>query len=180
MSKLNIEAKPVQIPESVEFQLTETAITIKGPLGNLVQSLDKGNIKFVLESGNLQIGSEDTSKATRALIGTLRSLIMNMITGVTQGFEKKLLLVGVGYRAQASGSMLNMNLGYSHPVEYEIPKDLKVETPTPTEIVLKGLDKQLVGQAAADIRSFRKPEPYKGKGIRYADEYIRIKETKKK
>ena len=120
------------------------------------------------------------SKYARAIVGTLRALVTNMIIGVTKGFEKKLLLVGVGYRAQASGAILNLNLGFSHPVVYDIPDDIKAETPNATEIYIRGMDKQRVGQAAADIRAFRKPEPYKGKGIRFSDEKIKIKETKKK
>jgi large subunit ribosomal protein L6 len=130
--------------------------------------------------GQIVITANDGSRETHAMTGTLRALIANMVTGVTKGFERKLTLVGVGYRAQAQGDKLNLSLGFSHPVEHLMPAGIKVETPTQTEILIKGMDKQVVGQVAADIRSYRKPEPYKGKGVRYSDEVVSLKETKKK
>jgi large subunit ribosomal protein L6 len=172
--------KPVQIPGNVEVQLTGSAISVKGPLGYLCQEVDSQNVKLVIESGVLSINAVQSSKHAKAIIGTIRSLIINMIVGVTNGFEKRLQLVGVGYRAQVSGNNLNLSLGFSHPVIYNVPEDIKAETPTQTEICIKGIDKQKVGQVAADIRAFRRPEPYKGKGIRFSDEKIVIKETKKK
>lgn len=172
--------KPIQVPEAVEIRLTAGNISITGPLGTLQQQIDTQNVQVTFESDLLRFFATKSTKHAKAIIGTLRSLVTNMITGVTQGFEKKLLLVGVGYRAQVSGSNLNLNLGYSHPVVYSVPDGIKAEMPTQTEIRIKGIDKQAVGQVSAEIRAFRKPEPYKGKGIRFADERIVLKETKKK
>lgn len=172
--------KPIEIPKLVEVQVTESGVTIKGPLGSLFQSVDVNNTKIDINSNSLTIQALNASKQAKSLVGTLKALISNMIKGVTSGFEKKLLIVGVGYKAQVSGSTLNLNLGFSHPVIYSIPENIKVEMPNPTEIVIKGIDKQKVGQVAAEVRSYRRPEPYKGKGIRYFDEKVVIKETKKK
>ncbi|ABI58845.1 MULTISPECIES: 50S ribosomal protein L6 [Nitrosomonas] len=172
--------KPIEIPKLVEVQLTELGIAIKGPLGSLFQLIDVHNTKIEMSSNYLTIQALNSSKQARSIVGTINALISNMIRGVTNGFEKKLLIVGVGYKAQVSGNILNLNLGFSHPISYSVPEDIKVETPNPTEILIKGIDKQKVGQVAADVRSYRRPEPYKGKGIRYFDEKVIIKETKKK
>jgi len=175
-----ITTKPIEIPKLVEIQLTESGIAVKGPLGSLFQSIDAYNTKIEVDSNFLTIQALNSSKQAKSIVGTLKALISNMIRGVTNGFEKKLLIVGVGYKAQVSGNTLNLNLGFSHPVSYSVPGDIKVEMPNPTEIVIKGIDKQKVGQVAAEVRSYRRPEPYKGKGIRYFDEKVIIKETKKK
>lgn len=180
MSTIFAITKPVQVPENVEIQLADSMVSVKGPLGHLHQQIDSQNIKITIESGKLSVSAIRASSYAKAITGTVRALVINMITGVTRGFEKKLLLVGVGYRAQVSGAVLNLNLGFSHPVAYSVPESIKAETPSPNEILIKGIDKQKVGQVAADIRAFRKPEPYKGKGIRFSDEKVVIKETKKK
>lgn len=170
---------PVNIPSGVEASFVDDKLVVKGPLGTLTQ--------FVLPSvtvekeGNVLISRAiETQPNSSAMSGTMRALISNMVAGVTKGFEKKLTLVGVGYKAQAQGAKLNLSLGFSHPVVHDMPNGIKVETPTPTEILIKGIDRQLVGQVAAEIRAYRSPEPYKGKGVRYADEVVVIKETKKK
>jgi large subunit ribosomal protein L6 len=152
---------------------------MKGPLGTLTQEL-KGNVKVEREGDKLLCKATDESAQADAMSGTLRALLANMVIGVSKGFERKLMLVGVGYRAQAAGDALNLTLGYSHPVVHKMPKGVKVATPTQTEIVLTGPDKQQVGQVAAEIRAYREPEPYKGKGVRYSDEVVILKETKKK
>lgn len=170
---------PVSLPKGVEATITGEAVAIKGPLGALTQRLD-GNVKVDREGDQLVFRAAGESTAADAMSGTVRALVANMVIGVTRGFEKKLTLVGVGYRAQAQGDKLNLQLGFSHPVAHSMPKGVKVETPTQTEILIKGLDKQLVGQVAAEVRGYRPPEPYKGKGVRYADERVVIKETKKK
>jgi large subunit ribosomal protein L6 len=174
-----IAKNPVNIPSGVEASFVDDKLVIKGPLGTLTQ--------FVLPSvtvekeGNALISRAiETQPNGSAMSGTMRALISNMVAGVTKGFEKKLTLVGVGYKAQAQGAKLNLSLGFSHPVVHDMPNGIKVETPTPTEILIKGIDRQLVGQVAAEIRAYRSPEPYKGKGVRYADEVVVIKETKKK
>lgn len=172
--------KPISVPENVDIQVKASTVTVTGPLGELLQEFDKHTVKISLDSGSLEVSALKATKHAKAIIGTLRSLIINMITGVTSGFEKKLLLVGVGYRAQVAGTNLNLSLGFSHPVVYALPNGVQAEVPTQTEIRIKGIDKQAVGQVAAEIRGFRKPEPYKGKGIRFADERIVLKETKKK
>jgi large subunit ribosomal protein L6 len=171
---------PVSLPKGVEATLAAESISIKGPLGTLTQAL-RGDVKVAKEGDQLtfKVVDEDSAEAD-AMSGTLRALVSNMVLGVTKGFEKRLALVGVGYRAQAQGDKLNLTLGFSHPVAHKMPKGIKCETPTQTEIVIKGLDKQLVGQVAAEVRAYRPPEPYKGKGVRYADEQIVLKETKKK
>lgn len=169
----------VVVPTGVEVNLAGGSITIKGPQGALVQSLPN-NVAVSHADGKLQVAVANDSQAAHAMSGTMRALLANMVNGVSKGFEKKLTLVGVGYRAQAQGNKLSLSLGFSHPVEHEMPEGVKVETPSQTEVVIKGADKQKVGQVAADVRAYRPPEPYKGKGIRYADEVVVLKETKKK
>jgi len=170
---------PVTLPKGVEATLAADALSIKGPLGTLSQRL-RGDVKIEKDGDKLVFKALDDSDEANAMSGTLRALAANMVVGVTKGFEKRLTLVGVGYRAQAQGEKLNLALGFSHPVVHAMPKGVKVETPSQTEIVLKGLDKQLVGQVAAEVRAYRAPEPYKGKGVRYANERVVLKETKKK
>ena len=168
---------PVNLPEGVEVNINGSSVSVKGGKGTLEMTLTDG-IGIDVNEGIAQITYDfDTN---RAMAGTTRALLNNLVVGVSDGWEKKLVLNGVGYRAKASGKTVNLNLGLSHPVDYELPEGLSAETPTQTEIVIRGTDKQAVGQAAAEIRSFRPPEPYKGKGIRYADEYVRRKEAKKK
>ena len=174
-----IRKNPVVLPKGVDVTLSTEAMSIKGPLGTLSQHLD-GRVKVQRDGDQLVFQVGEDSTAANAMSGTLRALAANMVQGVTKGFEKKLTLVGVGYRAQAQGDKLNLALGFSHPVVHSMPKGIKVETPTQTEILIKGLDKQLVGQVAAEVRAYRPPEPYKGKGVRYANEQVVIKETKKK
>jgi large subunit ribosomal protein L6 len=152
-------------------------ITVNGANGSLAQVIDS-NVKVIVDNG--QVTFEPLVLAADAMSGTLRALVNNMVVGVSKGFEKKLTLIGVGYKAQAQGDKVNLSLGFSHPVVHSMPAGIKVETPTPTEILIKGADKQRVGQVAAEIRAYRPPEPYKGKGVRYADEVVIIKETKKK
>ncbi len=174
-----IGKNPVVLPKSVEVTISAEALAIKGPLGTLSQHLD-GSVKVQKDGDQLVFDADQVSTAANAMSGTLRALAANMVQGVTKGFEKKLTLVGVGYRAQAQGDRLNLALGFSHPVVHSMPRGIKVETPTQTEILIKGVDKQLVGQVAAEVRAYRPPEPYKGKGVRYANEQVVIKETKKK
>lgn len=174
-----VSKNPIHIPEKVEVNILPLHVTIKGPLG--VLSMPISNlIKLDLAENTLNIKTEESTKQSNELSGTMRAIIANMVKGVTTGFEKKLQLVGVGYRAQVAQDKLNLSLGYSHSIEHIVPDGIKIETPTQTEIVIKGIDKQKVGQVAADIRAYRKPEPYKGKGVRYSDEVIALKETKKK
>lgn len=170
---------PVKIPSGVDVTVGGQEITVKGPLGSLSQPANK--LVSVRREGNeVVIETANDTAAANAMSGTMRALLNNMVTGVSKGFERKLTLVGVGYRAQAQGDKLNLTLGFSHPVVHQMPKGIKVETPQQTEILIKGVDKQLVGQVAADVRGYRPPEPYKGKGVRYADERVALKETKKK
>ncbi len=170
---------PVNVPSGVEVNIGGSEITVKGPLGTLSQRLNE-LVSVRRDGETLVFETVDDSPAANAMSGTLRALVSNMVTGVSSGFEKKLTLVGVGYRAQAQGDKLNLSLGFSHPVVHQMPKGIKVETPQQTEVLIKGIDKQLVGQVAADVRGYRPPEPYKGKGVRYADERVVLKETKKK
>jgi large subunit ribosomal protein L6 len=170
---------PVLVPQGVEIAINESVITIKGKLGSISRSMHS-SVAISNENGKLSFAPVDTERASDALAGTMRALVSGMVQGVTQGFERKLTLIGVGYKAQAQGDKLNLAIGFSHPVNKVMPNGVKVETPTATEILIKGVDKQLVGQVAAEVRSIRPPEPYKGKGIRYADEKVVIKETKKK
>jgi len=170
---------PVAVPAGVDVSIKEDQITIKGAGGSLSLA-QSAVVTVVAEGGKLSFAPVNDSREANAMSGTMRQLVNNMVIGVTKGFEKKLSLVGVGYKAQAAGAKLNLSVGYSHPVNKEMPAGISVATPTPTEVVIKGADRQRVGQVAAEIRAIRPPEPYKGKGIRYSDEKITIKETKKK
>jgi large subunit ribosomal protein L6 len=174
-----VAKNPVLVPSGVEVALIANEVSVKGPLGTLRQVLSD-DVSVVREGDSLLCKAQNKSTKADAMSGTIRALLANMVQGVSKGFERKLTLVGVGYRAQAAGDTLNLTLGYSHPVVYKMPAGVKVETPTQTEVVLKGSDKQRVGQVAAEIRAFREPEPYKGKGVRYSDEVVILKETKKK
>lgn len=169
----------VKVPANVEVVLSASEISVKGPLGTLKQSMNS-NVVIEREGDELTCKKGNDSKEANAMSGTMRSLVANMVQGVSAGYQKKLTLVGVGYRAAAAGDTLNLTLGFSHPVAHKMPAGITVETPTQTEVVIKGIDKQVVGQVAADIRSYRSPEPYKGKGVRYSDEVVVLKETKKK
>jgi len=170
---------PIVLPEKVEVAITPEQISVIGPLVSLTQKLSP-EVAVEKVENRIQFKAAGNSRQANAMSGTLRALVANMVTGVTKGFEKRLTLVGVGYRAQAQGEKLNLTLGFSHPVSHSMPKGVKVETPTQTEVVLKGMDRQQVGQVAAEVRAYRSPEPYKGKGVRYANEQVVIKETKKK
>ena len=170
---------PVTIPAGVDVSIKEDQISVKGTGGALSLTQNK-LVTITNDAGKLSFAPANDSREADAMSGTMRQLVNNMVVGVTKGFEKKLSLVGVGYKAQAVGSKLNLTVGYSHPVDKEMPAGISVATPTPTEILIKGADRQRVGQVAAEIRAIRPPEPYKGKGIRYSDEKITIKETKKK
>jgi large subunit ribosomal protein L6 len=170
---------PVPVPKGVEVNLAGGSIAVKGPLGAIARPADP-NVGVQKEGENIVFKALGNSNHANAMSGTMRALVAGMVTGVTQGFEKRLALVGVGFRAQAQGDKLSLALGYSHPVVHQMPKGIKVATPTQTEIVISGVDKQLVGQVAAEVRAYRPPEPYKGKGVRYRDEVIVLKETKKK
>ena len=165
--------------QGAEVALSDERITVKGPLGTITQAANR-LVKVVNDNGTLKFEPVDDSREANAMSGTMRALVANMVNGVTKGFERKLTLVGVGYRAQAQGDKLNLSLGFSHPVVHQMPEGVKAETPSQTEIVIKGIDKQQVGQVAAEVRGYRPPEPYKGKGVRYANEVVILKETKKK
>jgi|TARA_B110000438_G_scaffold303394_1_gene364672 large subunit ribosomal protein L6 len=174
-----VAKNPVAIPKGVETKISDTEVSIKGSKGNL--NLELHRLVVVAQNGEeLKVSAKDASRSASAMAGTFRSLINNMVVGVSQGFEKKLELQGVGYRAKAQGASVNLTVGYSHPIDYKLPAGVTVDTPSQTEIVITGADKQLVGQVAAELRDFRPPEPYKGKGIRYADERVYRKEAKKK
>jgi large subunit ribosomal protein L6 len=174
-----IAKSPVQLPKGVEVKIDGQAVAVKGGKGEL--SLNAHDlVEVAQEESELVVKPREESPEAWSLAGTTRALLNNMVTGVSEGFERRLQLNGVGYRAQAQGKVLNLTLGFSHPVNYELPEGVTAETPSNTEVVIKGADKQLVGQVAANVRSFRPPEPYKGKGIRYADEQVRRKEAKKK
>ena len=170
---------PVIVPDKVQVTVDQNEVTVKGPLGTLKQPIS-GDVVVKLEGDRVTFVAANDSKRANALSGTLRATVANMVHGVKDGFQKKLTLVGVGYRAQAQGSKLNLTLGFSHPVVHALPEGVKAETPTQTEILIKGVDRQRVGQVAAEIRAYKSPEPYKGKGVRYSDECIVINETKKK
>jgi len=170
---------PVVVPDKVEVSVAHDQISVKGPLGTLTQRVSP-RVKIERVENRLEFKVNDNSRQANALSGTVRALVANMVAGVTKGFERRLNLVGMGYRAQAQGDKVNLTLGFSHPVVHSLPTGVKAETPTQTEIVIKGTDKQIVGQVAAEIRRYRAPEPYKGKGVRYAGEQIVLKETKKK
>jgi len=174
-----VAKNPVAIPAGVEVKFTAEEIVVKGPIGSLSTALC-ADVDVKLDNNELTFAAKSDSKFARSMSGTLRALLNNMVTGVSKGFERKLQLVGVGYRAQAQGDAVNLSLGFSHPVVHKMPAGVKVETPSQTEILIKGADKQQVGQVAAEIRAYRSPEPYKGKGVRYADEVVVLKETKKK
>ncbi|TAK91686.1 MAG: 50S ribosomal protein L6 [Aquabacterium sp.] len=170
---------PIAVPQGVDVKITPEAVTVKGALGTL--SLPQNALVTVSnEAGVLKVAPVNESAEANAMSGTFRALLNNTVNGVSKGFEKKLTLVGVGFRAQAAGQKLNLQIGFSHPVVKDMPAGIKVETPSQTEILIKGMDRQVVGQIAAEVRAFRSPEPYKGKGIRYADERVVLKETKKK
>jgi large subunit ribosomal protein L6 len=170
---------PVPLPKGVEVQLQGQRISVKGGKGTMEYHVH-GDVEVVQDDGVLRVAPRDGVPGARAQSGTTRAMLSNIVTGVSNGWERRLQIQGVGYRAQAQGNKLNLQLGFSHPVEYQLPKGIEVQTPSQTEIVVTGMDKQLVGQVAAEIRAFRPPEPYKGKGVRYADERVRRKEAKKK
>lgn len=170
---------PVVVPKGVETTIEAEQIIVKGPLGTMTQTLNP-NVDIRLEDGELTFNLANETREAKAMSGTMRALVNNMVTGVSTGFERKLNLVGVGFRAQIQGDSIKLQLGFSHDILYKMPEGIKIECPTQTEIVVKGADKQIVGQVAAEIRAYRRPEPYKGKGVRYADEYVAIKEAKKK
>jgi large subunit ribosomal protein L6 len=170
---------PVVVPDKVQVTVDKSKVVVKGPLGTLEQAIGQ-EVVVKLDNGQLTFVAANESKSANAMSGTLRATVANMVHGVKEGFSKKLTLVGVGYRAQAQGNKLNLTLGFSHPIVHLLPEGVKAETPTQTEILIKGVDRQRVGQVAAEVRAYKPPEPYKGKGVRYADEKVVIKETKKK
>lgn len=174
-----IAKNPITLPAGVDIKVTDNTVQVKGPKGTLTQTLNS-KVEMVLDKGVITFNLEGKTDEVRMQSGTARALLNNLVNGVTKGFERKLTLIGVGYRAAVQGSTLNLTLGYSHPINFPIPQGIQIETPTQTEILVKGIDKQLVGQVSANIRAYRPPEPYKGKGVRYADEVIIQKETKKK
>ena len=174
-----VASKPVALPKGVEYKLDGGTVRVKGSKGEQSLTLHP-EVSIAEEDGSLQVSTEATDRKVVAMAGTTRALVAHMITGVSEGFERKLELRGVGYRAQAKGKSLNLTLGFSHPVDYPVPEGVTIETPSQTEVVVTGADKQKVGQVAAEIRAFRPPEPYKGKGVRYADERVVLKEAKKK
>lgn len=174
-----IAKTPLAIPAGVEIVLSGSNVKVKGPLGAQEFTFNSA-VSIAKEDNAIILATNEETKFAKALSGTVKAVINNMVIGVTKGFEKKLTIIGVGYRAQAQGSDLNLTLGFSHPVVYKAPEGIKIETPSQTEILIKGISKELVGQVAADIRGYRPVEPYKGKGVRYADEVVILKETKKK
>lgn len=174
-----IASNPVNVPNGVEIKLNSGVVSVKGPKGELSQALHPA-VDMQQADNVLTFAARNKSKEAHALSGTMRALVDNMVTGVSNGFEKKLTIIGVGYRAAVQGKKLNLSLGFSHPVEYDIPEGITIECPSQTEVVIKGSDKQRVGQVAAEIRAYRPPEPYKGKGVRYTDEHVVRKEAKKK
>ena len=174
-----IGKNPIPLPEKVEVTFANDVLTVKGPLGTLKQAISS-DVTVKVEDGKVVFAAANDSQQANAMSGTLRALAANMVHGVKQGFEKKLTLVGVGYKAAVQGTKINLNLGFSHPIVHVLPEGVKAATPTQTEIVITGADRQKVGQVAAEIRAYKSPEPYKGKGVRYADEKVSLKETKKK
>ncbi|MDP3785906.1 MAG: 50S ribosomal protein L6 [Undibacterium sp.] len=170
---------PIVLPAGAEVAISAVQVTVKGPMGVLTQSLN-GLVTVANDNGTINFSPANDGREANAMTGTLRALVNNMVIGVTKGYERKLTLVGVGYKAQAQGDKLNLSLGFSHPVVHQMPEGVTCATAIPTEILIKGINKQVVGQVAAEVRAYRKPEPYKGKGVRYADEVVVIKETKKK
>lgn len=174
-----IAKAPITIPAGVDVKLEGNSLTVKGSKGQMSFALIEG-VNVDINNNVVQVKWDESVKNANAQAGTVRATVMNMVTGVSTGFERKLTLIGVGYRAQVAGNVLNLSLGYSHPVGYPIPAGISIETPSQTEIVIKGMDKQRVGQVAAEVRAYRAPEPYKGKGVRYFDENVARKEAKKK
>jgi large subunit ribosomal protein L6 len=174
-----VAKSPVKLPKGVEVTVNAQEVVVKGAKGSMSEQLH-ASVEATVEDGELRVKPREESQQGWAQAGTARALLNNLVTGVSEGFERKLQLNGVGYRAQAQGKVLNLTLGFSHPVAYELPEGVTAETPSQTEIVIKGISKQQVGQVAANVRAFRPPEPYKGKGVRYADEQVRRKEAKKK
>lgn len=174
-----VARKPVELPKGVEVKLNANKLHIKGPKGSLEHDIH-ASVKVTVETNQVLFTADESAANSDAYAGTTRAIVKNMVDGVTQGYEIKLQLIGVGYRAQLKGKILNLQLGFSHPVDFDIPEGITIEIPSQTEIIIKGVDKHLVGQVAANIRAYRPPEPYKGKGIRYATEVIKLKETKKK
>ncbi|UCG72671.1 MAG: 50S ribosomal protein L6 [Chromatiales bacterium] len=174
-----VASKPVPLPKGVELKQTGEDLAVKGPKGELHLAVNR-EVEIKVDGSEASVATRSGSRFANAMAGTTRALLGNMVTGVTDGFERKLELVGVGYRAQTKGKALSLTLGFSHPVEYPVPDGITIETPSQTEIVVKGIDKQKVGQVAAEIRRYRPPEPYKGKGVRYSDERVVMKEAKKK
>lgn len=174
-----VAKNPVEIPGGTDVNISGGLVTAKGPIGELSLNMHD-QVSVALEDGKLQVKANNESKFARSMSGTTRALLANLVAGVSKGFEKKLTIIGVGYRAQVQGRNLNLTLGFSHPVAYPIPEGITIEAPSQTELVVKGADKQKVGQVAAEIRAYRPPEPYKGKGVRYADEYVVRKQAKKK
>ncbi len=174
-----IAKNPISVPKGVDVNLSGNTVSVKGPKGQLSMDLHK-SVKVTQEGEDLIFAPSSGGNSDWAMSGTMRSLVSNMVAGVSEGFEKKLQLVGVGYRAQAKGKVLNLTLGFSHPIDYKVPEGITIDTPSQTEVVVSGCNKQQVGQVSAEIRAFRPPEPYKGKGVKYADETIIRKEAKKK
>lgn len=174
-----VAKSPIAIPKGVDINISETEVSVKGAKGNLKLALHP-HVSAKLEDGSVNVAPTEEGKSQWAMAGTFRALINNMVVGVTDGYTKKLQLIGVGYRAQAKGKVLNLSLGFSHPVDYSVPEGITIETPSQTEVVVSGCDKQQVGQVSAEIRAYRPPEPYKGKGVRYSDEHVLRKEAKKK
>jgi large subunit ribosomal protein L6 len=175
-----VAKNPITVPKGIEVQIDGQMVTVKGKKGVATHPYPKQVLVKLTTDKELKFEPSKKSKRASALAGTTRAIVNNMVHGVSKGFEKRLKLVGVGYRAQVSGGILNLTLGYSHPIHFRIPEDMTIETPSQTEIIVKGINKQRIGQVAAEIRAYRKPEPYKGKGIKYVEEVIVIKETKKK
>ena len=173
-----IASAPIVIPDAVDVQVNGQNVVVKGKKGSLEWNVHD-EVSVVLDNGQIKVKANNGTQTAVAMSGTSRALLNNLVIGVSDGFERRLLIVGVGYRAQLKGKVLNLSLGHSHPINYEIPEDVTIETPSQTEIVVKGMDKQRVGQVAANIRAYRKPEPYKGKGVKYSDEQIVRKEAKK-
>lgn len=174
-----VAKNPISIPKNVDVKVNGQDLTVKGANGQLAFTLNK-QISLSVEDNVIHVKWNEGDMRSKALAGTTRAIVNNMVTGVSTGFEKKLTLIGVGYRAQAKGKVLSLTLGFSHPIDFKVPDGITIETPSQTEVVVKGIDKQQVGQVAAEIRAFRPPEPYKGKGVRYADEHVARKEAKKK
>ena len=175
-----IAKMPITIPEGTTVIAKNGSVTVNGPQGSLSQVFSEESVTLDIDDKEIKVKASNSNTFSRAMSGTMRALLSNMVKGVNQGFEKKLSLVGVGYRAQAKGNVLNLSLGFSHPVDMKLPEGISVKTPSPTEIIISGIDKQKVGQVASEVRAYRPPEPYKGKGVRYSDEVVALKETKKK